>query len=200
MRVLGKITYSVFLALLLAVAGLLLVSLMPMAGNFEIKIVKSGSMEPAIQTGSIVVVIPAASYSVGDVVTFGKDTSREIPTTHRIVSERVSPSAGGGQIFFTTKGDANEEADPKEVAARDVIGKVLFHVPYAGFVLDFARQPVGFSLLIGLPAMMIVIDESVNIVKEIAAMRRRKKKGAPALLNLEVPKKPDMFRGRIPTI
>jgi len=170
MRIFGKIIYGSVLALLLAVAGLFAVSFVPAFG-FEIKIVKSGSMEPAIPTGSLVVVRPAASYVAGDVITFGKDTKNEIPTTHRI--ESVRTAAGG--TLFTTKGDANEERDPQEVAARDVIGKVLFHVPSAGYVLDFARQPLGFALLIGLPAAMIIIDEMFNIGKEFAAMRRRRR-------------------------
>ena len=172
MKILGKIIYGVVLTLLLAVAGLFVVSLVPSMG-VEIKIVKSGSMEPAISTGSLVVVRPADAYQAGDVITFGKDTRSEIPTTHRIVSVRQEQ----GSTFYTTKGDANEEADPQEVAAQDVIGKVWFHTPYAGYVLDFARQPLGFALLIGLPAAMIVLDEGINIYQEIRAMRRRKQKG-----------------------
>ena len=208
MKILGKIAYGVFVTLLVGVAVLLLVSLLPITGNVEIKIVKSGSMAPAIETGSLVVVVPQASYAVGDVITFGEDTAREIPTTHRIVGERVE----GGKIFFTTKGDANEEADPQETAAQDVVGKMLFHVPYAGYVLDFARQPTGFALLVGLPAMMIVFDESINIFREVAALRRRRRgksktarlnldyQGSTSLDSLEVPKKPQVFRQRIPTI
>src|SRR3989338_9229880 len=85
MKILGKIIYGVFIALLIGVAGLFVVSLLPIPGNIEIKIVKSGSMEPTIMTGAIVVVKPATSYAVNDIVMFGKDTKREIPTTHRIM-------------------------------------------------------------------------------------------------------------------
>lgn len=203
MRILGKILYGTFIAALVAVAALLLVSLVPITGNVEIKIVKSGSMEPAIPTGSVVVVMPSASYKPGDVVTFGKDTARDVPTTHRILSERVER----GQTYYTTKGDANEEQDPREVAAQEVIGKVLFNVPYAGYVLDFARQPVGFALLIGLPATMIVIDEAVNIYKEVVALRRRRKGLDVRYMPVpqkprysQVPQKQHVFHDRIPTI
>jgi len=170
MKIFGKIIYGLVIVLLLAVAGLFAISFVPAFG-VEIKIVKSGSMEPAIPTGSLVVVRPVDVYKAGDVITFGEDTKNEIPTTHRIESVRT---AQGGP-FYTTKGDANEERDPEEVAARAVIGKVLFHVPGAGYVLDFARQPLGFALLIGLPAAMIIIDEAFNIFKEFTAMRRRKR-------------------------
>ncbi|OGC84351.1 signal peptidase I [Candidatus Adlerbacteria bacterium RIFCSPHIGHO2_12_FULL_53_18] len=197
MKTLGKIIYGLFVTALVGVAALLLVSLMPITGNLELKIVKSGSMEPSIPTGSIVVVMPRASYQVGDVVTFGKDTPREIPTTHRVIAKRVE----NGQTVFTTKGDANEEQDPRDIALREVIGGVLFHVPYLGYVLDFARQPLGFALLIGLPATMIVVDEALNIAREVAALRRRRHQGS-TLMNMPVPQKPRVFseRTRIPTL
>lgn len=200
--------YGLFVAALVAVAGLLLISLVPITGAVEIKIVKSGSMEPAIKTGSIVVMRPATSYGVGDVVVFGEDSARAIPTTHRIIAARQE----GGQTFFTTKGDANEEQDPREIGMNEILGKVYLSVPYAGYVLDFARQPVGFALLIGLPAIMIVADETVNIWNEIKNMRRRRtgkvSESAP-LLPLPVPRKPSVidlqarsqvFRDRVPTI
>jgi len=170
MKILGKILYGIVALMLISIAGLFAVSFVPAFG-VEIKIVKSGSMEPAISTGSLVVVHPASTYGVGDVITFGKDTKTQIPTTHRIVAVREE----GGDVFYNTKGDANEEADPEEVAASGVIGKVLFHIPGAGYVLDFARTPLGFALLIGLPAAILILDELFSIVQEVRTMRRRKR-------------------------
>lgn len=199
MKTLSTILYGLFVALLVGVAALLLVSLLPITGNVEIKIVKSGSMEPTIHTGSLVVVFPTGNYHAGDVVTFGKDTKTSIPTTHRIVSERTE----GGKTYYTTQGDANEDPDPEQATATSVIGKVLFSVPFAGYVLDFARQPLGFALLIGAPAAMIVIDEAITIVQEIALLRRRKLKKRAALAQRTtpaLPHKPQVLRERLPTI
>lgn len=155
---------------MLALGLLLATSLVPIPGNIQIKIVQSGSMEPAIKTGAIVIVKPASDYHIGDVVTFGKDTKTKVPTTHRIVADRVV----SGQFLFTTKGDANEDNDPQEISSKDIIGKVLFSVPYVGFLLDFARKPWGFALLIGLPAGIVIIDEGVKIWNEVALYRRKK--------------------------
>lgn len=198
MKILGKIIYGSIITLLLGVAGLFFASFVPAFG-VEIKIVKSGSMEPAIPTGSLVVVRPSDVYKVGDVITFGEDTKKQIPTTHRIESIRT----GQGGPFYTTKGDANEERDQQETPAKDVIGKVLFHVPGAGYVLDFARQPLGFALLIGLPAAMIIIDEAFNIFKEVVTMRRRKravqtKEDTEEIVEIEV--KTSRPHTRVPTI
>ncbi len=166
-----NVLYGVFILLLLAIAGLFLASLMPIPGNVKIKIVKSGSMEPAIRTGSIVVIKPSPVYTIGEIITFGEDTRLAIPTTHRIVAIRQAD----GVTYFSTKGDANEEADPKETKSSDVIGRVLISVPYAGFVLDFAKKPVGFSLLIALPAALIILDELFAIWGEVKKFRARKR-------------------------
>jgi signal peptidase I len=160
--------YYLLVAAIIALALLLVATLFPIKGNYQVKIVQSGSMEPSIQTGSVIVIQPSASYALNDVVTFGADTAKDIPTTHRIVGLEGTP----GKLLFTTKGDANEEADTRQVPERDVIGKVLFAIPYVGFVLDFARQPIGFFLLIIIPATAVAIDEILNIWKEVMKLRR----------------------------
>lgn len=171
MKIIAKIFYGIFITLLVGVALLFLASLLPIPGNVELKIVKSGSMEPAIMTGGIVLIKPSDTYVVGDIITFGEDSRGEIPTTHRIVSIRES----GTQTFYSTKGDANEDPDPQETPGREVIGKVLFTMPYAGYVLDFARKPLGFVLLIGIPAGIIILDELARIAQEVRDMRRKKR-------------------------
>ena len=163
--------YALFILLLVGVAGLFLATMLPIPGGVSVKIVKSGSMEPTIPTGSVVVVAPAASYAAGDVVTFGRDTRTEIPTTHRI----LSAAGEGAARVFVTKGDANEEQDPRPVAESEVIGKVWLHVPYVGYVLDFARQPLGFTFMIGIPAALIILDELVRIGREVSTLRRRRR-------------------------
>lgn len=171
MKILGNIIYGFFILLLVGIVGIFLASRMEFSGGVEIKIVKSGSMEPAIHTGSIVLIKPSLSYSVGDVITFGADSHSEIPTTHRISSVRNA----AGSTFYATKGDANEEVDSAETHASKVIGKVLFTVPYAGFILDFARQPIGFGLLIGIPAALIILEAFLTIIREVRAISRRRK-------------------------
>ena len=153
----------------LAIALLLLGSLAPIPGNFKIKIVQSGSMEPAIKVGSIVVIKPETFYRVGDVVTFGADTKTRVPTTHRVVAISSGPNP-----IYTTKGDANNASDQVDTHLSDIHGKEIFTLPYAGYVLDFARKPLGFALLVGLPAVLIILDEIGKIVREIRILRRRK--------------------------
>lgn len=171
MKILTATFHTLAILLLISVAGLFLASMLPIPGNVEIKIVKSGSMEPAIPIGSLVVAKPVDVYRIGDVITFGADTATQIPTTHRIVGVRDAQ----GSTFYATKGDANEEADSKEVREGEIIGKVVLSLPYVGFILDFAKQPIGFLLLIALPAAIIILDELIAIAREIRKKWRPKK-------------------------
>jgi len=166
-----KAIYYILIAGILAIALLLVVSIFPITGNFNTKIVLSGSMEPAIHIGSVVVIKPSEDYKIGDIITFGKDTKTDVPTTHRIIEMR----AEAGKMIFQTKGDANENADAREVKESEVIGKVLFSIPYLGYLVDFAKKPVGFALLVVIPAGIIVIDELGKIWKEITRMKTKEK-------------------------
>lgn len=172
MKIIKNIFHGLFILLLLAVIALFIVPDLSIGNKPEIKIVKSGSMEPAIRTGSIVITKPEAVYNVGDIVTFGEDKNGSIPTTHRIVAIRNE----GDISFMTTKGDANPKIDPEETNTNEIIGKVIFTLPYAGYILDFARQPKGFILLIGIPAGVVILYEMIGIVEEVRKLIIERKK------------------------
>ena len=155
----SKLIYYFFLVIIAAIAVLLIVSVLPITGNIKFMIVLSGSMEPTIKTGSIVMTKPASEYKVGDIITFGPYSRTKTPTTHRIVE--ISGNT------YITKGDRNNAPDAKPVTQREIIGKVLFDVPYLGFVIDFVRKPLGFVLVLILPAGIIISDEVKKIINEI---------------------------------
>ncbi|MFZ2887109.1 MAG: signal peptidase I, partial [Minisyncoccia bacterium] len=194
LKFISTIFYVIFIAILVGIAGLVLGTMLPIPGNIEMKIVKSGSMEPAIPTGSVVVVKPQGDYRVNDVITFGEDTKTQVPTTHRILAIEGT----GAQAVYTTKGDANEEQDANTVARREVIGKVIFSLPYAGFVLDFARQPIGFVLLIAVPAVLVILEEVLTIVREARRWNRRRDNdgdGSPTSSDSDTGAPPSRGRG-----
>lgn len=170
MQILVKTVYSIIILAMLTVSGLFALSFFGV-GGMKVKIVMSGSMEPAIKTGSIVLMKPGVHpFAVGDIMTFGKDTRTDIPTTHRVLEVRTQE----GKYMYKTKGDANTDPDTNEVSQDAVLGKVFFWIPYLGFILDMAKKPIGFALLIVLPALLIIGDEIHNIWTEIAKRRRDK--------------------------
>jgi len=117
-----KFFLNVVYGFFLAVAVMLAASMLPVPGNYRVLSVLSGSMEPAIHTGSVVIVAPAADYKIGEVITFGEISKTKTPTTHRISDMKIVD----GKPVYITKGDANNAPDNKEVAFGEVKGKVLF--------------------------------------------------------------------------
>ncbi len=164
-----KILYYIFIAFIGLIAVLLIISIFPITGNFKVMIVQSGSMQPEIKMGSIVAIKPVDDYRIGDVITFQIAKNKE-PITHRIHDIKVV----GGEPRYITKGDANNAPDQREVSQREIIGKVLFNIPYLGYVIDFAQKPIGFSLIIIIPALVIIFDEAKKIYAEVKKRKAKK--------------------------
>jgi|SRR3989344_202328 len=163
MKTIGKIFEYIITAAILFVALLVLSSVLPVPGGVKTYVVRSGSMEPTIKTGAVIVGRPAETYKVGDIITFthGRETT---PTTHRIVE------VSNNQYF--TKGDANEDPDGVAIRKSDIIGKVLFDIPYLGYAIAAAQKPIGFAALVILPALIIILDQVTKIVREVKSGRK----------------------------
>ncbi|HEU0024478.1 MAG TPA: signal peptidase I [Thermoleophilaceae bacterium] len=115
--------------------------------------VMSGSMEPSISTGDLVVTLPIAPHEArgGDVVTFTDPENND-----RLLTHRVASSADRGDNYaLVTKGDANNTVERWTVPADGRIGRVIFRVPELGYLLTFARGPAARVLLIAIPALML---------------------------------------------
>lgn len=162
MKILSTIGLTAFFIAFLLLALLLLGSIIPFFG-YQIRIVQSGSMAPTLPMGSALVVRATDTYNVDDIVTFQRYGDAEA-TTHRIVDSTPDEDEG---VMFTMQGDANNVTDQRPVAPREIVGKVEFHIPYLGFVLDFIRQPLGFIIIIGLPALWIFYEQISKIVREV---------------------------------
>lgn len=119
-------------------------------------VVLSGSMEPSISTGDAIIVqhVSTSRIAAGDVITFRVE-GETTPTTHRVV-EVVDD---GDSSAFRTKGDANENVDPRVVPADAVVGRVLVVIPYLGFLLTYIDRPLGYLLFIGLPFSLLFLNE-----------------------------------------
>jgi len=174
MKKLFYILTTIILGLFILAAGLLLISSFSIPGvPFDTRSVLTGSMEPAIPTGSIVFIVPKDTYSEGDIITYSRKASQmEIPITHRIMGAEMVD----GQFIYVTQGDANEYADTAAVYEDEVLGKVVGHVPFLGKLLDVARTPFGFAALIVIPALLVIFDESRKIIRIVREEKNGKKR------------------------
>jgi len=122
--------------------------------GWRVDAVTSGSMEPQLLTGSLVVTRPVESDAivVGDVITFRQRTVSENMITHRVIDIGHS-----SPLYFQTKGDASSYPDPFTVQAQDIIGKICFYVPYIGNITEFLKTPFGFVLGLVVPALIIIV-------------------------------------------
>ena len=152
------------------VAGLVLAIVAPLAAGHRPYTVLSGSMEPAIGTGDVVVVkrMAPAEAAVGDVVTFS-DPKR----SGRLITHRVrSAHARGDQIDFVTKGDANNVVERWRVARSGVISRVQYRVPEVGRLALWTRTPAGLIALVLLPLLVLAVHEIVRIWRPREEQRR----------------------------
>jgi len=127
--------------------------------GWRVDTVFSGSMEPKLKVGSVVVTRPvkAEDIKVGDIITFYS------PLKERLTSHRVIAVEQGSSFDFRTKGDASEDADPFLISAQNVVGKVCFDIPWVGYVTQFVKTPLGLLLIICIPGMVIIVTEIRSI-------------------------------------
>jgi signal peptidase len=137
-----------------------------LGGDTRYEPVLTGSMEPAISVGSVVVIKPVdpEALRVGDVICFRFSDSMLM--THRIV--------GVTEEGFVTKGDANEDFDVGVLAKENVVGVVVFVFPFVGHLASFVRMPVGFVLLLVVPASLVIVFEMRSILSEMRKLKEKK--------------------------
>lgn len=142
-----------------------------LSGGLRAYIVQSGSMEPALSIGSVVITKAAESYKKGEIITFSTG-GREL-TTHRVVSVETED----GQTVFRTKGDANEEADSWSVTESQIVGRQILSIPKLGYLADFVKTPKGFVILVVIPASIIVYEELKAVFHESRKLILKKRNG-----------------------
>jgi len=175
------------IALLTATAVIVAVFLLfyrPVAlwGDTRYEPVFTGSMETAIPVGSVVLIKPVdpETLKIGDVICF--TLSEPTTITHRIFS--ITDEG------FITKGDANEDPDQWTVKKENVIGIVVLTIPYIGYIGYFVKTPIGFTLLIIIPASLIIALEVRNVIKELKKKPASSDKIHNNAQNDKKPKKP----------
>lgn len=127
-------------------------------------ITRSGSMEPAIHTGSVCFVDTKASFGSmeeGDIIAFQTSTGEAV--THRAIT--VTEQA------IETKGDANDVTDGFTTTRENFIGETLFSIPYLGYAIGYLQQPVG-KIMVGVVILAIIAFAVIDGIDD----RAKKKK------------------------
>ena len=177
MKWVNNIVTGILMTLLISVASVVIISKAsggePQFLGYQLKTVLSGSMEPGIQTGSIIAVKLAedkTGYKIGDVITF--QAEEDILITHRITEVVKS----GDSVLYRTKGDNNNAEDMNPVLSENVVAKYTdFTVPYVGYFINFTQSKNG-ALLLLIPGILLLIYSTYTIWKVLSVMELRPKK------------------------
>jgi signal peptidase I len=146
----------------IVVAALLVAAIaLPLAFGARPHTVLTGSMEPVIAPGDVVIderVAPTEAR-VGDVVTFRDPEDQSRLITHRVRSIRRA----GAHLWFVTQGDANNTTERWRIAAEGELGRVAYSVPWVGHVAVITHTPLGLALLLIVPLLLLALDELMRI-------------------------------------
>ncbi|WP_158375384.1 signal peptidase I [Cellulosimicrobium cellulans] len=155
-------------ALTVAAVGLVVaLAVVPRLAGGAALTVLSGSMEPALAPGDVVVtrgITPrdvCAEVGVGDVVTYLPRPDDPALITHRVVGKTIGTFDDGTGCRLITQGDANTAVD-EPVSPEQVRGTLLYGLPRLGWARQWAEQhrPVVFVLAVLVPLGWAVVSSS----------------------------------------
>jgi signal peptidase I len=142
-------------------------AMIPMAFHWEPTIVMSGSMEPRVMTGDVIIAMPVPQDKIKEVIQVGQvllANDIEKPgtlITHRVI--QVLPNVVG----YITKGDANLSEDDAVLLPESIKGIERIRVPYIGIPIQALKTgdpiPATIFLLITVFAGISVFGEKARI-------------------------------------
>lgn len=112
--------------------------------GFRPYVVLSGSMEPDLQVGDMIVSkqVSGDRVEIGDIITFEDENGATI--THRVVDIIIKD----GEKLYQTKGDNNSAIDVGLISIKNIKGEYICKINGAGSVIAKIITPTGLILTI----------------------------------------------------
>lgn len=151
------ISWMVTTVLGLVLLGLGVIYLLP---DYNLYLVRSESMVPAINMGDLIITGPMGGPMNGEIK---PGTVVTYEHNEELITHRVASIDGKALV---TKGDAVEDPDPWQVTIADVRGVYLFKIPYIGYGLRFIQTKSGWFISIIIPAVVLIGWLIWDILKE----------------------------------
>ena len=143
---------AVILLTLLDVAGDRAQGRIPDIGGYSIIRITTGSMEPAIPTGTYILVKKTEPEKIrsGDIISFYSEDPLiyNLPNTHRVVRKRMQED---GTYLFETRGDNNFKDDELQVPESRLIGRYQEN-------LESLTKFVGFFMTRGMLLLLLCMQ------------------------------------------
>lgn len=153
MKILGKMAYAMVTAVLVLIlvwncyqvwSMKMLHMDLPQIFGWSQAVVLSGSMEPVISAGDLILIHREEDYMKGDIITFSDHGS--------LVTHRIEEKTENG---FVTRGDANNVTDSGLVDRERIRGRAAAVIPGIGYAILFLRSQEGLLLIAVLSALLI---------------------------------------------
>jgi len=127
-------------------------------GNVKARIVLTGSMAPAINTGDVILTVPISRKEpkIDDVIAYQAkrfNGEKVAVFSHRIIDGDIEKG-------FIVKGDANKSPDAQKPTGEDILGVVFFTIPFIGKLL---APKALFLLLPSLFGLWLIMDAMKNV-------------------------------------
>ena len=141
MKILSVVMKAMVIILYFIIAFLVITIIAVLAFGIKLYGVQTGSMEPTCTIGTLIVVQPVDFQDIHeqDIITF--TVAEKTIVTHRVI--RIDRE----KQLLETKGDNNTVADSSPVSYGNVVGKVRFQIPYAGYVILVTNTRFGRIML-----------------------------------------------------
>lgn len=132
--------------------------------GFRIYRVISGSMQPALQIGDVIIVKKSTNYAERDIITYSNGLTT---ITHRIIA------INNDEVI--TKGDANE-VDDKPINKEQIIGKFFFRISNFSLFSIILSKNVIYLIMIFLLVLIFLLVIGDRIIKNLRYQSNNVKK------------------------
>lgn len=150
-------TFSAFLLLLVSIEFLFPANSMSIIG-FKLFAVPTPSMEPVINVGDMIVVVPANldNLGEGDIISFYADLNND--GVDEIVTHKIRSIIYEGETrLYKTYGINNNSDDLYRTTDDDLVGTYLFRIRFIGYIVLFLKIMFQNPILLGLITINIFI-------------------------------------------
>ena len=152
-KVMKKLASAATVAGYVLAAILVTFSVLSSTGYVKARVVLTGSMQPTINPGDIVLTAPISRVEpkIDDVAAYQARRFDGAPVgvfTHRIID-------GDGENGWVLKGDNNPSPDVQEPTNSDILGVVIFVIPWLGNLLS---KQVLFTVIPLIAGMWFLLD------------------------------------------
>ncbi|MBS7635367.1 signal peptidase I [Candidatus Bathyarchaeota archaeon] len=128
----------------------------------------SNSMYPTLKIGDLLIVQGGlngvdvlADPKNGDIIVFRHPYRPDEFVVHRAIEKYEKDNVW----YFRTKGDHNLYPDSWVISEKDLIGKVVFTIPYLGYIKIYLGNEIGISIIVAL-LIVFVIFENLDLLKK----------------------------------